>query len=70
MTGFSVVRSHLTGASGFEIAVVLAAVCLILPAALDIAPALVPLGAVGLVLLMAGAIITRLRRHEARHDSA
>jgi hypothetical protein len=43
---------------------VLAAVGLILPAALDIAPVLVPLAAVGLVLLMAGAIITHLRRHE------
>jgi uncharacterized membrane protein YphA (DoxX/SURF4 family) len=45
---------------------VLAAVGLILPAALDIAPVLVPLAAVGLVLLMVGAIITHLRRHEAR----
>ncbi|GAA1015421.1 hypothetical protein Aple_049990 [Acrocarpospora pleiomorpha] len=45
---------------------ILAAVGLILPAALDIAPVLVPLAAVGLVLLMAGAIITHLRRHEAR----
>lgn len=45
---------------------VLAAVGLILPAVLDIAPVLVPLAATGLVLLMAGAIITHLRRHEAR----
>ena len=45
---------------------VLAAVGLILPAALDIAPVLVPLAAVGLVLLMAGAVITRLRRHEVK----
>jgi hypothetical protein len=44
---------------------VLGAVGLILPAALGIAPPLVPLAAVGLVLLMAGAIITHLRRHEA-----
>jgi uncharacterized membrane protein YphA (DoxX/SURF4 family) len=44
---------------------VLAAVGLILPAALGIAPVLVPLAAVGLVVLMAGAIITHLRRHEA-----
>ena len=43
---------------------VLAAVGLVLPAALDIAPVLVPLAAVGLVLLMAGAVITRIRRHE------
>ena len=43
---------------------VLAAVGLILPAALDIAPVLVPLAAMGLVMLMAGAVITRIRRHE------
>jgi DoxX-like family len=45
---------------------VLAAVGLVLPAALDIAPVLVPLAALGLVFLMAGAVITRLRRHEAK----
>jgi uncharacterized membrane protein YphA (DoxX/SURF4 family) len=45
---------------------VLAAVGLILPAALNIAPVLVPLAAVGLVLLMVGAIIMHLRRHEAQ----
>ena len=45
---------------------VLAALALILPAALGIAPVLVPLAAVGLVVLMVGAIITHLRRHEAR----
>ncbi len=43
---------------------VLAAVGLILPALLDIAPILVPLAATGLVLLMAGAAITHLRRKE------
>ena len=43
---------------------VLAAVGLILPAALDIAPVLVPLAAVGAVLLFVGAVITRLRRGE------
>ena len=41
-----------------------AAVALVLPAAVDIAPVLVPLAAVGLVLLMAGAAIVHLRRHE------
>ena len=41
----------------------LAAAGLILPAALDIAPVLVPLAAVGAVLLFVGAIIT-LRRGE------
>jgi uncharacterized membrane protein YphA (DoxX/SURF4 family) len=45
---------------------VLAAVGLILPAALDVVPVLVPLAAVGLVVLMAGAAITHLRRHEAQ----
>ena len=43
----------------------LAAVGLVLPAALDIAPVLVPLAAVGVGLLMVGAMITHLRRHEA-----
>jgi uncharacterized membrane protein YphA (DoxX/SURF4 family) len=39
----------------------LAAVGLTLPAALDIAPILVPLAATGAVLLMVGAVIMRLR---------
>jgi uncharacterized membrane protein YphA (DoxX/SURF4 family) len=43
---------------------VLAAVGLILPAVLDIVPVLVPLAALGLVLLMAGAILTHARRKE------
>ncbi len=42
----------------------LGAVGLILPAALDIAPVLVPLAASGGVLLFAGAVIMRLRRGE------
>jgi DoxX-like family len=45
---------------------ILAAVGLVLPAALDIAPVLVPLAAVGLVLLMVGGFITHLRRREAQ----
>jgi uncharacterized membrane protein YphA (DoxX/SURF4 family) len=45
---------------------VLAAVGLILPAALDIAPVLVPLAAVGLVLLMVGAFIVHVRHREAQ----
>src|SRR5688500_11217425 len=44
----------------------LAAVGLVLPAALDIAPVLVPLAALGLVLIMVGAVITRIRRREAK----
>jgi uncharacterized membrane protein YphA (DoxX/SURF4 family) len=43
---------------------VLAAIGLILPAALDVVPVLVPLAAVGLVVLMAGAAITHARRRE------
>lgn len=42
----------------------LAAVGLILPAVLDIAPVLVPLAAVGAGMVMVGAVITRLRRGE------
>jgi hypothetical protein len=45
---------------------VLAAVGLILPAATGIAPVLVPLAAAGLVVLMVGAVITRIRRHEPK----
>src|SRR3954451_6236827 len=43
---------------------VLAALGLILPALLDIAPYLVPLAAAGVVLLMGGAAITPVRRKE------
>jgi uncharacterized membrane protein YphA (DoxX/SURF4 family) len=45
---------------------VLAAIGLILPAALGIVPVLVPLAAVGLVLLMVGSAITHARRKESR----
>lgn len=45
---------------------VLAAIGLILPWALDIAPVLTPLAAVGLVALMIGAAVTHLRRGEAK----
>ena len=43
---------------------VLAAIGLVLPAALDIVPILVPLAALGIVLIMIGAIITHTRRRE------
>ena len=43
---------------------VLAAVGLVLPAVLDLAPVLVPLAATGLVLLMVGAAVTHARRKE------
>jgi uncharacterized membrane protein YphA (DoxX/SURF4 family) len=44
---------------------VLAAIGLVLPAALDILPVLVPLAAVGLIALMIGAAITHGRRRES-----
>ncbi|TFV83267.1 DoxX family protein [Blastococcus sp. CT_GayMR20] len=43
---------------------VLAAIGLVLPAALDVLPVLVPLAAVGLIALMIGAAITHARRSE------
>ncbi|MEU7822800.1 DoxX family protein [Catellatospora sp. NPDC049133] len=46
---------------------VLAAAGLILPAVLDIAPVLVPLAALGLMVVMTGAAITRIRRREYRY---
>jgi uncharacterized membrane protein YphA (DoxX/SURF4 family) len=46
---------------------ILGAVGLILPAALDIAPVLVPLAAVGLATIMVGAAIVEFRRQEFKH---
>jgi uncharacterized membrane protein YphA (DoxX/SURF4 family) len=43
---------------------VLAGIGLVLPAALDVVPVLVPLAAVGLVALMVGAAVTHARRGE------
>jgi hypothetical protein len=45
---------------------VLAAVGLIVPAALDIAPVLVPIAALGLAALMAGAAVVHARRKEGQ----
>jgi uncharacterized membrane protein YphA (DoxX/SURF4 family) len=45
---------------------ILAAIGLTLPAILDIAPIVVPLAAVGLALLMAGAFVVHLRRKESQ----
>jgi len=60
------VRSAGRGAvKAIGLAEILAAFGLILPATFGIAPVLVPLAAVGLVLLMVGAVITHLRRQEA-----
>jgi uncharacterized membrane protein YphA (DoxX/SURF4 family) len=46
---------------------IVGAVGLILPAALDIAPVLVPLAAVGLATIMVGAAIVTSRRQEFKH---
>lgn len=43
---------------------VLGGLGLVLPAVFGIAPVLVPLAATGLVIVMVGAALTRLRRHE------
>lgn len=53
--------SAITAIGGLE---VLAAIGLILPAALDIAPILVPLAATGLAIVMVGAIVVHARRKE------
>ncbi|MFJ9706315.1 DoxX family protein [Streptomyces sp. NPDC101234] len=45
---------------------VLAAAGLVLPAALDIAPVLTPLAALGLVLVMLGAVVVHARRRETQ----
>jgi uncharacterized membrane protein YphA (DoxX/SURF4 family) len=47
------------------LAEILGAIGLVLPAALHIAPILVPLAAVGLALVMAGAAVVHARRKEA-----
>ncbi|HEX6352533.1 DoxX family protein [Actinophytocola sp.] len=57
---------HAGAVKGIGVLEVLAAVGLVLPAALHIAPVLVPLAAVGLVLLMVGAIVVHSRRHESK----
>jgi uncharacterized membrane protein YphA (DoxX/SURF4 family) len=46
---------------------IIGAIGLIVPAALDIAPILVPLAAVGLATIMIGAAIVTSRRHEPKH---
>jgi uncharacterized membrane protein YphA (DoxX/SURF4 family) len=43
---------------------VLAAVGLVVPPLVNIAPVLSPVAAIGIILLMVGAAITHLRRHE------
>jgi uncharacterized membrane protein YphA (DoxX/SURF4 family) len=66
-SGFGWAEDFSTGSvKAIGVLEILAAVGLILPAAVDIAPVLVPVAAVGLVLLMVSAIITHVRRHEAQ----
>lgn len=63
--GFGFVENFSAGAvKAIGLAEILAAFGLILPATFGIAPVLVPLAAVGLALLMVGAVITHLRRQE------
>jgi len=52
------------GVKAIGIVEILAAIGLILPAALDIAPILVPLAATGVVIIMIGAIVVHARRGE------
>ena len=49
---------------GIGAAEVVAAIALVLPWLLDVAPVLTPLAAAGLVLLMIGAVLTHVRRKE------
>ncbi|CAM3543070.1 DoxX family protein [Kibdelosporangium persicum] len=65
--GKAVVEGFSVGAvKAIGVLEVLAAAGLVLPAVLGIAPVLVALAAVGLALLMAGAMVFHLRRHESR----
>jgi hypothetical protein len=70
-SGFGFVENFSDGAvKAIGLVEVLAAVGLILPAALGIAPILVPLAAVGVVLLMIGAVVTHARRNETQSIAA
>lgn len=52
------------GVKGIGALEILASIGLVLPALVDVAPVMVPITATGLVVLMAGAAIVRIRRHE------
>lgn len=66
-SGLGWVESFSAGAvKAIGAAEVLAALGLVLPAVTGIAPVLVPLAAVGLVLLMIGAAVTHARRGETQ----
>jgi hypothetical protein len=49
---------------------VLGAIGLVLPPLVDVAPVLVPVAAVGLALVMAGALVVHQRRGEVNHFAA
>lgn len=49
---------------GIGVAELLGGIGMILPAAVDVAPVLVPLAASGLAVVMAGAVVVHLRRRE------
>ena len=51
---------------GIGLVEVAAALGLVLPGAIDIAPVLTPLAAAGLAIVMIGAAATHLRRHEPK----
>jgi uncharacterized membrane protein YphA (DoxX/SURF4 family) len=53
-----------TGIRLIGLAEILGAIGLVLPAAVHVAPILVPLAAIGLVLVMVGAAVVHTRRHE------
>ncbi|MCE6994643.1 DoxX family protein [Saccharothrix sp. S26] len=54
------------GIKAIGAAEVLGALGLVLPAVLDIAPVLVPAAGIGLVIVMAGAVVVRARRGEVK----
>lgn len=58
--------SRAVAVKGIGVLEILAALGLVLPAVLGIAPVLVPLAALGLVLIMIGAAITHARRKESQ----
>jgi hypothetical protein len=66
-SGFGVLEDFSAGTvKAIGVLEVLAAAGLLLPAVFDTLPVLVPLAAVGVVLLMIGAIVAHLRRREAQ----
>lgn len=66
-SGFAVFEDFGDGADkAIGVLELLAAAGLVLPAALGIAPVLVPLAAAGVVLLMAGAVVAHGRRREVQ----